>query len=275
MQTDVKRLLRKYISNIQVNLLIAGYTHVWQEWGERDYTPEYNKFYFVSDGEGWLKIGGKEFYPRPGQFFIMPAGVLQSFSTISPNTFTKYWCHFTATIGDKNLFDIIQLPYYIDVQDHESLTGLFIELVSNYNGENLTSCLRAKAALIEIIAFYLENTTIEDIQISNTPSVEKLNYVLTYIEKNLSRNITVGELARIVHLHPNYFIKFFRTHFGSSPIHYINKMKMDRAKSLLSTAAITVTEVAEAIGFNDIYHFSKAFKNYTGFSPKEYRNTVV
>lgn len=267
-------LLKNYISNVQVNLLLTGYTHVWEDWHQLDYIPEFNRFYFIQSGEGWLKIGDKEYYPKPGQFFIMPSGIKQSFSTINSNTFTKYWCHFTATIGDKNLFDIIKLPHFINVEKQVELEELFKELINFYCDESFTSCLRAKSKLLEIISFFIENTTVENIQVSSSPNVEKLNQVLAYIERNLSRNISVEELAGILHFHPNYFIKFFKNHLGSSPIHYINKMKMERAKNLLGMDASTVTEVADAVGYSDIYHFSKAFKNYTGFSPKEYRNTL-
>lgn len=204
----------------------------------------------------------------------MPSGIKQSFSTINSNTFTKYWCHFTATIGDKNLFDIIKLPHFINVEKQVELEELFKGLINFYSDESFTSCLRAKSKLLEIISFFIENTTVENIQVSSSPNVEKLNQVLAYIERNLSQNISVEELAGILHFHPNYFIKFFKNHLGSSPIHYINKMKMERAKNLLGMDNSTVTEVADAVGFNDIYHFSKAFKNYTGFSPKEYRNTL-
>jgi AraC-like DNA-binding protein len=87
----------------------------------------------------------------------------------------------------------------------------------------------------------------------------------------LSENITVAELAQIAHFNPSYFIRFFKKNTGISPIHYLNRTRLEKAKELLSYSDLNVSEVSEKIGYNDIFHFSKSFKNYTGFSPSEFK----
>lgn len=271
MEENKKFLLKSYISNVQVCLTAAGYTHVWEDWRDIDYVPQYNKFYFICDGEGWLKIGEREFHPKPGQMFLMPAGVIQSYSTISKNTFIKYWCHFTATIGDVNIFDVIQLPYSMDVKDRRLLERLFHDLIKHNESCEMSAPLKVKSLLLEIIAHFIENTVVENINLSTSNEVEKLNSVLNHINRNLSRNFTIEQLAQIAHFHPNYFIRFFRKHMGISPMHYINKMRIEKAKRLLDSTGLTVTEIADSVGIYDVYYLSRLFKDYTGFSPTEYR----
>jgi len=94
--------------------------------------PDYNKFYYISNDQGWLKIGGKEYYPTTGQLYLLPAGLKQSYSYINDNTYTKYWCHFTAKIGTFNLFDIIKLPYFIEILNKETLEVIFQDLITRY-----------------------------------------------------------------------------------------------------------------------------------------------
>ncbi len=267
-------LLKNYLSNLQVEVDVASYVHCPQNWREIDYVPGYNKFYWIRGGQGWLKIGNEEYYPKPGQLFIMPAGVLQSYSTISKNTFRKYWCHFIAKIGDVNLFDIIHCPVFVDVGNDHRLEKLFGKLICNMESSQFTSIIKRKAALIEIISYFLDNTNIESIFLSTSPSVDKLNHVLSYIEDNLSDNINIETLAQIVHFHPNYFIKFFRDHLGCSPIKYINRTRVEKAKYLLKNTSLTIKEIADKIGFNDSSYFSKTFKKYTDLSPLEFRNRI-
>lgn len=269
-----KVLLKNYLSNLQVEVDVASYVHCPQNWREIDYIPGYNKFYWIRSGEGWLKIGNEEYYPKPGQLFIMPAGVLQSYSIISKNTFSKYWCHFIAKIGDVNLFDIIHYPVFVNAGNDRRLEKLFDKLIFNMENNQFTSVIKRKAALIEIIAYFLDNTNIESIFLSTSPSVDKLNHVLSYIENNLSDNINIETLAQIVHFHPNYFIKFFRDHLGCSPIKYINRARVEKAKYLLKNTSLTVKEIAGKIGFNDSSYFSKTFKKYTDLSPLEFRSRV-
>lgn len=269
---DKNLLLKSYLENLQVNIIVADYIHCSEDWKDFDYIPNYNKFYFICDGEGWLKVGDKEYYPKPGQMFLMPSGIIQSYSTINKNTFKKYWCHFTATVEGRNLFDIIKLPYFVNVIDKQNLENIFKELIANCEGTKLTSALRIKSCLLEMIALFIENTVIEKISVPDSSSTEKLNNVLNYIDNHLSQNIAVEELAKLVYLHPNYFIKFFKKHLGTSPMQYINNVRLEKSKNLLRYTDMTITEIAKAAGFSDLFYFSKSIKNYTGFSPTEFRN---
>lgn len=264
--------IRNYLSHLKVNLIVAAYTHCPIDWRDTDYIPDYNKFYYICDGEGWLKIGKQEFYPKSGQLFFMPAGVKQSYSTISNNTFIKYWCHFTAKIGDINVYNFIKFPFFIDVKNKEEVENLFLKLISHYDNEEISSFLYAQAVLVELFARFIKNIPTDNLHLYPSLSIKKVNDILQYVRSNLHMNFTIEQLAKMANFHPNYFIRFFKKHMGSSPINYINRMKMEKAKNLLTAKEMNVTEIAYATGFNDVYHFSKAFKRYTGFSPTEFRN---
>lgn len=271
MDSRKKLFLKNYLSNLRVETLEKGHLRVWPDWRDIDYVPGYNKFYLIQGGEGLLVIDGARYYPKPGQMFLMPQGVKQSYTAINENTFTKYWCHFTARVGDMNLFDIIKLPYFIDIEDMDVPESLFKQLIDSEDSLELTAALRSKAAMLGLISYYLENARVDEVNISSADSMEKLNAVLDYIDCSLSENISVEKLAQIVHLHPNYFIKVFRRHLGSSPINYINHRRIDKAKFIIETTDDTLASIADRIGIGDVYYLSKLFKEYTGFSPSEYR----
>ena len=263
-------LIKNIISNLQINIELAGYTQCWKDWQDFDYTPSYNKFYFICQGEGWLKIKDKEFYPKPGQLFLMPANVKQSYCTISQNPFIKYWCHFTAKIMDKNLFDFIQTPYFIEVSNIKKIETLFNDLIKYYEDNHLSSLLSSKAILLEIIAEFIGHIE-PGIHISLNQSSDSLNSIIEYIEKNISENITIEKLAKIANYHPNYFIRIFKSNIGISPIQYINRIRLEKAKKLIMQSNMTIGEIASSVGINDVSHFSKSFKNYTGFTPSEFK----
>lgn len=274
MNNNEKHLIKSYLSNLQVNVLLAGYNNVGHDWKDINYTPDYNKFYFIRDGEGCLKIGDKEYLPKPGQIFLMPKGIKQSYFNISGTPFTKYWCHFTAKIGDMNIFDMIKLPLYIDVKDSEALEYIFNELLTHYNSMELSASLMLKSSIFRLISYYIDNTTVESINMSHSEAIDKLNLIIQYIENNLNKSITIEELSRIAYLHPNYFIRLFKKHLGTSPIQYINKRRIEEAKRLLTTTDSTLSEICCKIGTKDIYYLSKMFKDHTGFSPSVYRHML-
>lgn len=95
--------------------------------------------------------------------------------------------------------------------------------------------------------------------------------IVQYIEKNYSKKITVVNLAEMVHLHPNYLSRVFKSYMGCSVPQYVNNLRIHAAKKLLSETARTVDSIASEVGFYDSHHLQKAFKLATGQTPMEYR----
>ena len=78
-------------------------------------------------------------------------------------------------------------------------------------------------------------------------------------------------LIHIFHLHPAYFSSIFKQCSGSSFKEYLNMVRVEESKRLLSNTEYSIIDIAVACGFDDQSYFSKVFKKYTGMSPKQYR----
>ncbi|MFC5652232.1 AraC family transcriptional regulator [Paenibacillus solisilvae] len=241
------------------------------EWRDLDYTPEFNKLYYICEGEGWLKIGDEEFYPKPGQLCLLPAYTQQSYSYINERPFLKYWCHFTATIGPFDLFQWIGVPFCIDIQDKEEMTRLFKQLAALYDNNSVISRIREKAIILEIISLYLEQVPLRILQ-HRSEDMKRITFIQEYIESHLSTGLKIEDMAKASHLHPNYFIAYFKKHFGVSPLKYVSRKRADKAKILLTTTALSVKEIADQTGFVETNHFAKFFRKETGHSPSEFRS---
>jgi len=93
----------------------------------------------------------------------------------------------------------------------------------------------------------------------------------TYILENYyDPGITNDQLAGLCGISTVYFRKCFEAVHGVSPIRYLNDYRTRRAKDILSSDFESIAQVAESVGYNSVYHFSKMFKTYTGISPTEY-----
>ena len=91
------------------------------------------------------------------------------------------------------------------------------------------------------------------------------------IDDNYNRELKVEAIADELRIDRKYLRNLFSQHLGMSTMDYIMKVRMDRAKDLLSTSDISVTLVANSVGYADVLAFSKAFKRITGCSPSEFR----
>ncbi|MFD2115312.1 AraC family transcriptional regulator [Paenibacillus yanchengensis] len=264
------------LHNLQVHLVSSYFSHCHLKWREIDYIPTYNKFYWIVDGEGWLKIGEDEYYPKAGQLCLMPANVKQSYSVINDNTYRKYWCHFTATIGDLDLFQWLAVPHCLTIKhNQQQLHQFFKELTHLYEDDSLTARIREKAILLEIIAAFLNEAEPAMQFVANrTQDLDRLQSIEHFIQEHLAEPVTLEQIAKHVHLHPNYLVRYFNKHFAVSPLKYLNRKRMQKASALLSTTSLPVREIAEQVGFSDTNHFAKAFRKENSCSPTEYRLQV-
>ena len=96
--------------------------------------------------------------------------------------------------------------------------------------------------------------------------------VAEYIDEHFNKDMTLEELADICELSPNYFSTCFRKTFGDPPKIYITKLRVSKAKTMLATTELPITEVGNACGFKTLKVFSDIFRKYSGMSPKAYRH---
>jgi len=99
----------------------------------------------------------------------------------------------------------------------------------------------------------------------------KINDVLTYISENYADNITVQDLADILHLSRCYFSSIFKNSTGLSPYEYILNFRIHIAKQMLYDSTLSIEETGAKCGFSDTSSFIRAFKRETGLSPLNYR----
>jgi AraC family transcriptional regulator len=99
--------------------------------------------------------------------------------------------------------------------------------------------------------------------------------VTQYIEENVSEQISLTELAKLVRLSVFHFSRAFKQSFGVPPHRYHTSRRIERAKVLLAKTNQSVTEVALDMGFSDTSSFTTAFRKLAGRTPTEYRRSVV
>lgn len=91
------------------------------------------------------------------------------------------------------------------------------------------------------------------------------------IRDRIGQPIDHGELAELAGLSPRYLSGLFKQYTGHSLKAYITRMRMERAKLLLTETSMNVTQAAEAVGYGDIYFFSKLFRSLYGVPPSHFR----
>ncbi|MCU6708682.1 AraC family transcriptional regulator [Paenibacillus sp. J5C_2022] len=271
--TQAHSLARNLIENLELHLEIVEYHAVSKHWQAYDIVSPFNRFFLITEGECWVKIDGEEFRPRQGQWLLLPAGRKLSFSALPGSALTKYWCHFTATVGELNLFHMLQLPWVIEPDNADVLHSLFDELIVAFACEDWNAPLRVRSLLYEIVMQYFSHCPNQLISWSTPAYMDRVKLAIRHIEEHLHEELSIARLAESAHFHPNYFIRIFKRMTGMTPVHYIQRARIRKAKLLLTSTRQPVGQIAAEIGM-DVYYLSRIFKQHTGYSPSEYRGLL-
>jgi len=113
----------------------------------------------------------------------------------------------------------------------------------------------------------------------NNSSIEKSDYridiVKRHINKHLSDDLSLDSISSLVSMNPAYFSRFFKRRTGVYFADYLAERRMEKAIELLKDPRNRVFEISTMVGYFGKQNFYKRFREYTGRTPIEYRNTVL
>jgi AraC-like DNA-binding protein len=263
-------LIRTQLDRLRLDLVVAArITRVHREWSRPLQPDPFSRLYLILEGEGRLVVGEQELYPEPGDLCYLPAEVPVSYETISDNVFRKHWLHFSALIGDRDIGELLTLPYIVKSKAPEEAAALFEQVgAADRDPPGLATPLRLRSALTALFAHYLDSAPPGSVRLSTQQTSE--SSVVQYIQQNLGTALTVEELAAHFGQDLATFVRRFRTEFGLSPKQYIKRARIEWAQRELASTTRPMEEIAAAVGMDQSY-FSKVFRQVSSVTPSEYR----
>ena len=203
---------------------------------------------------------GKAFTVCKNDIIFMPKHSTYTVKVISPGE--CYAINFD--IPEEKTFS----PFVVKSKNHTATLDFFKRATTAWQQKQKGYIMKCKAELYNVISTIQEERYLEYYPKNK---LEIIRIAVDYIHENyFNESISVEHLSEMCGITPEYFRKIFKSFFGSSPISYINNLKITRAKELFESGMYMVREVAEASGYTDMSHFSREFKKATGLSPTEY-----
>ena len=136
-------------------------------------------------------------------------------------------------------------------------------------------CTASKFHLIGHLYLFLDaltqSTHSNELTSSSKISDYYIKEAIHYIEQNFQNDISIEEIARVCGINRSYFGKIFRKSIGKSPQEFLMNYRMIKATELLSLTSLSISEISQAVGYDNPLHFSRAFKNVYGISPRTWR----
>ena len=228
----------------------------------------------LSDTEMIMKI--KEFYNEgtdiatacTGSFILAATGLLDYKSATTHWVFSREFASRfpkTELVIDRMLIDHERICMSGGAS---SFQNLMIYLIEKYISKEL-AIFMSKMLLIDNDRFLQSPYAIFNGQ--KTHGDESVLYAQQAIEKRVDEFISIDELAQITNMSNRNFLRRFKQATGDTPFVYIQRTKIEAAKSMMEDSHYHLLDIALKTGYNDFSSFRKSFKKYTGIPPQEYR----
>lgn len=226
---------------------------------------------------------------RPGLYFSEQNISVPDNTSLSENAarWTRLIDNSQFAALEENIFSFLEYNAFLNhfnlealSQFHQELTKLFfiysynhkIDIMSlfseDYSYNDYMSCFKDVEALKTGISYLINAISSSSCEDESKDTVQRS---IDYILANLSKDISVKDVAEYVCFSPEYFSKLFKKETGENVKNYILRIKVEAAKDLLKNPNIPVSMVASELGYSNFSHFTQMFKKHEGVTPSEYR----
>ena len=222
----------------------------------------------------WQDAKGREHGAqlRAGQGFLISPGQITTYVADDRNPWEYCWLEFDGLRAKESL-EITGLSV-----NHPVYDPVHHEFEEKMRDEMLYIVRNKKEAPLHIIGhlYLFIDALIRSVR-DYKPSAGKMKdyYIkeaLAFIEHNYMNDISVEDMAESLSLNRSYFGKIFKEAVGKSPQEFLICYRMIKAAELLKLTHYSINEIGYAVGYPNQLHFSRAFKNVYGASPRKWRN---
>jgi AraC-like DNA-binding protein len=203
--------------------------------------------------------------------FLLFPGEWHSYQPEEKTGWDEYWIGFNGINMDNRVasgFFKKQKPVF-NVGIQEDIVQLYKQAIS-VAGNQESGYQQMLAGIVNHLLGYAysydKQSLFEDLQVIN-----QINKAKIIMAENFNTCITPEDVAARVHMSYSWFRRIFKQYTGLAPIQYIQELKINRSKELLTNTAMMVKEIAFEAGFNKTEYFCTTFKKRTGYTPDKYR----
>ncbi len=224
---------------------------------------------YLFEGKGTYRDANQSsFELSAGSCLIIPPGTPHLYSPCNPAQWSELFFVFSGAVFNTwHSYGLLpQKTQCLTLRPVDYWLPKFRNALSfdDMGSDALDRCCRLQT-LLSSIKSWMEKKRQPEEDLAWREKAERL------IEANIKNNVALAETAAQLRVSYDHFRKRYKAISGSSPSAYRTQVQISQASQLLLQTRLPVSEIAEQLGFCDLFHFSKRFKQMTGFSPKQFR----
>jgi len=272
-------------------LLNAGFAKLDSDWNWKDVSSPFARLYMVAEGGATVHLPDGTFDLKPGFLYLIPPFTPHRYE--NDGHFSHYYFHIYENLSfQTRILEEYSFPF--EIPSNELSNSLIYRLLRINPGmelqkydplsyDNTQTIIKNLTLSKEVLpSVLLETNGILCLLISSFLELSskrydvtdnRINKALAYVRENIDEDIKPCDLAERSYLSKNHFARLFKDETGVTPSAYINARKIEKAQLLLISTDMPVKNIARQLSFNNLSNFNRLFRQISGTTPKEYRES--
>ncbi|NLE20146.1 MAG: AraC family transcriptional regulator [Clostridiales bacterium] len=217
---------------------------------------------YVTEGQGEFAIDDVVYPAARGDLLYFPPGVWREVTADAKKPFRYY--AFEFQLFDEQFHPTkLPLPLHNRIGQDVKLEHILIRVRQAWALRESSCRMQVTALLMECLCHLMYITGLRQ-GAGSDPRIQK---AAAFVTENVSRHLSAAEIGEAVGLHPGYLNKLTLKHTGMTASRFVTSIRVNMAEDAIIYEGISIGEAARRFGFSDIYHFSKVFKKFKGYTP--------
>ena len=240
-----------------------------EEWNSTLHTHTCAELFFITRGHGAFQVRQERFPVAINDLVVVNTSIPHTETSTdgSPMEYVVLGVEGLETLTDINGYALLHL-----LAEQEAVT-VCLRLMIQEIRDRQPGCGAICQNLLEIILLRLLRR--EDFALGSAPegprASRECDLVRRYIDNHFKENLTLDQLADMVHISKYYLSHAFRKEFDTSPISYLIARRIQESRFLMRETDLSLSQIAQILGFSSLSYFSQSFRRLEGVSPIEYR----
>ncbi len=257
-------------------------------YGSSIHSHKFLEILYIEDGCAVHNLNGNESVLKKGNYLIVDYGIKHKYQSMGDGNVKVINCIFIPSFIDASMkncksFNEITDNYLIKIksamltknpvqtvfEDHDSeIYNIFKEMLSEYSKKNVGYREIMRAQLVEIIVRTLRKILNED---KLTAEDEIISAVKGYVKNHYDETISLTEFSKKFNYSLSYLSIKFKKETGMNFNEYVQRYRVEQSMRMLKNSNKKICDVANAVGYSDLKHFTYIFKKITGLTPYRFR----
>ncbi|MBE7014923.1 MAG: helix-turn-helix transcriptional regulator [Ruminococcaceae bacterium] len=252
------------IAGKEINVIKPSYTG-WQNWINEREPHNYGHLDFITSGQIKITIDDKTYTVGKNQILAIPKNKYYYSKVWGDYSYFSFIFDYETGSKDTDFpfpvcFETENIQYFLD--KYKSAYNLNIIKPYGYK-------IKTREIFYDVLNKICEENYNKTFFNSGCYSIRKS---IEFIDKNYTNpDLTLQQVADISSITDTHFRRIFKSFYGMTPVTYINKLRLSKAKTLLANTNLSIEQISLKCGFNEYSYFTRLFKKQFGQTPTNYR----